>query len=111
MPPIRTQSSRNSIEQEGRILLAIQAYKNQEITSLHEVARQFNVPRTTLRRRLTGTTKRSETRANNHKLTQNEEESLRKWILSMDSRGVAPRPSTIREMADLLLATRGTTPV
>ncbi len=30
MPPIRSQSSRDSIEQEGRILLAIQAIKNQD---------------------------------------------------------------------------------
>ena len=29
----------------------------------------------------------------------------------MDSRGAAPRPSTVREMADLLLQQRGTTPV
>ena len=29
----------------------------------------------------------------------------------MDSRGAAPRPSTVREMADLLLAARGSTPV
>jgi hypothetical protein len=110
MPPIRTQSSRNSIEQEGRILLAIEAYKNKEITSLHEVARQFDVPRTTLRRRLAGSTNRAETRANSHKLTQIEEESLQKWILSMDSRGAAPRPATVREMANLLLAARGSTP-
>lgn len=111
MPPIRTQSSRNSIEQEGRILLAIQAFKNEEIASIHEVARQFGIPRTTLRRRLAGSTNRTETRANSHKLTQIEEESLRKWILSMDSRGAAPRPATVREMANLLLAARGTTSV
>ena len=53
---------------------------------------------------------RAETRANSHKLTEIEEESLQKWILSMDSRGAAPRPSTVREMADLLLAARGSTP-
>jgi predicted HTH domain antitoxin len=52
MPPFRTQSSRNREEQEGRILLAIQAFKNQEITSLREIARFFNVPRTTLRYRI-----------------------------------------------------------
>ena len=28
----------------------------------------------------------------------------------MDSRGVAPRPSTVREMANILLAARGETP-
>ena len=52
MPPIRTKSSQNSIEQEGRVLLAIEAYKNKEITSLYEVARRFDIPRITLRRRL-----------------------------------------------------------
>jgi hypothetical protein len=29
----------------------------------------------------------------------------------MDSRGAPPRPSSVREMADLLLAARGSTPV
>ena len=45
MPPIRTQSSRNRTEQEGRILLAIQAIKNQEISSISLAARTFKVPR------------------------------------------------------------------
>ena len=60
MPPIRTQSSRNLVEQEGRILLAIQAIKKQEITSIREIARVFNIPRTTLTDRLPGHTKRAE---------------------------------------------------
>jgi hypothetical protein len=111
MPPIRTQSSRNLVEQEGRILLAIQAIKKQEITSIREASRHFEVPFSSLRNRLNGLTNRSETRANGHKLTEIEEETLLKWILSMDSRGSAPRPSTIREMANILLASRGSTPV
>ncbi|ODM17137.1 hypothetical protein SI65_07536 [Aspergillus cristatus] len=111
MPPTRSRSSRNLIEQEGRILLAIQAIKKHEIPSIREAARRFNVPRTTLQDRLHGHQNRGEARANNHKLTQTEEETLKKWILSMDSRGAAPRPAIVREMADLLLATRGSTPV
>ncbi|OQE34221.1 hypothetical protein PENCOP_c004G04951, partial [Penicillium coprophilum] len=111
MPPIRSRSSRNSTEQEGRILLAIQAFKNQEISSIREVARRFDVPRSTLSTRLHGTQNRAISRANSHKLTAIEEESLEKWILSMDSRGAGPRPSMVREMADLLLEKRGTTPV
>jgi hypothetical protein len=110
MPPIRTQSSQKRTEQEGRILLAIQAIKNQEIRSIREAARQFNVPNSTLATRLTGVQNRAVSRANGLKLTEIEEESLRKWIISMDSRGAAPRPSTVREMADLLLAARGSTP-
>jgi predicted HTH domain antitoxin len=78
MPPIRTQSSRNLIEQEGRVLLAIQAIQKKEISTVQEAARLFNIPRTTLRRRLAGTTNRVETRANSHKLTKIEEDSLRK---------------------------------
>jgi AraC-like DNA-binding protein len=111
MPPDRSQKCRKSIEQEGRILLAIQAIQNKEIASLREAARRFNVPEPTLRRRLRGTTNRAESRASGHKLTQIEEESLKKWILSMDLRGAAPRPATVREMASLLLAKRGSTPV
>ena len=54
MPPIRSQRSRDLIEQEGRILLAIQAFKNREISSIREVARRFNIPRSTLQDRLYG---------------------------------------------------------
>ena len=111
MPPIRSQSSKNSIEQEGRILLAIQAFKNRDISSIALAASTFNVPRTTLRRRIHGIQNRATSRANCSKLTETEEQSLEKWILSMDLRGAAPRPSMVREMADLLLQKRGTTPV
>ena len=111
MPPIRSQSSGNLAEQEGRILLVIQAFKNKEISSIREVARRFNVPFSSLRNRLTGIKNRSDLRANSYKLTEIEEESLQKWILSLDIRRVAPRPSTVRVMANLLLEKRGTTPV
>ena len=111
MPPIRTQSSRNRTEQEGRILLAIQAIKNQEISTTALAARTFDVPRSTLRDRLSGRTERASLRANSHKLTEIEEKSVENWILSLDNRGAAPRPSTVRETANLLLAARKTTPV
>ena len=109
MPPIRPQSSTDLIEQEGRILLAIQAFKKQEFTNISIAARTFNVPRSTLRRRLNGIQCRATSRANSTKLTTIKEESLQKWILSMDSRGSAPRPSMVQEMANLLLEKRGTT--
>jgi hypothetical protein len=111
MPPTRARTSRNSIEQEGRLLLAISAIQKKEIAAIREAARRFSVPESTLRTRLRGTTNRPETRANSHKLTEAEEDSLVQWILSMDQRGVAPRPATVREMANLLLQSRETTPV
>ena len=111
MPPIRSRSSKNSTEQEGRILLAIQAFKNQEISSIREVARRFNVPESTFRRRLRGIPNLAISCVNLRKLTQTKEESLEKWILSMDLYRAAPRPSMVREMADLLLQKRRTTSV
>ena len=78
MPPIRSRSSKDLIEQEGRLLLAIQAIKKQEIRTIAAAARTFNIPRSTLRDRLNGHTERSTVRANSHKLTETEEESLQK---------------------------------
>ena len=69
MPPIRNRNSRNSIEQEGRILLAIQAIQKQEIRLIREAARQFNIPWTTLRDRLHSKIYRAEKRSNSYKLT------------------------------------------
>ena len=80
-----------------------------EKSTLSLAARTFDVPRSALRDRINGRTERSTTRANSYKLSEIEEESLEEWILSMDSRGSAPRPSTVREMANLLLEKRGTT--
>lgn len=107
MPPDRAQTGQKSIEQEGRILLAIQAIQKKEIASIREAGRRFNVPELTLRRRLRGTTNRVESRPNGHKLTRIEEDSLKQWILSMDERGASPRPTTVQEMANILLAVRG----
>jgi DNA-binding IclR family transcriptional regulator len=54
MPPIRTQSPQKREEQEDRVLLAIQAIKKQETTSIRDIARRFDIPETTLCRRLRG---------------------------------------------------------
>ena len=86
MPP----KSQKLVEQEGRISLAISAIKKSQIQTVRQAARHFQVPEATLRTRLHGTTSRAEKRANSHKLTKNEEESLLQWILSMDRRGAAP---------------------
>jgi hypothetical protein len=74
------------------------------------LARDFDVPLNTLRRRMAGIKSREETRANSHKLTSLEEETLENWIISLDDRGAAPRPNTVREVANLLLEDRGTEP-
>ena len=109
MPPIRSQRSKDLTEQEGRLLLAIEAFKNKEISSIREVARRFSIPETTLRRRLNSIQNRAYSRPNSSKLTLTKEESPKKWILSIDLRRSTPRPSIVREIADLLLKKRRTT--
>ncbi|GMG14126.1 unnamed protein product [Aspergillus oryzae] len=99
--------SKSQVEQEGRLLLAIEALNNQKICSIREAARVYNVPRSTLTDRMNGRHFNKEKRANSHKLTQNEEDSLVRWILSLDQRGAAPRHTHVREMANILLAKRG----
>ena len=54
MPPIRSQNRQNLTEQEGRILLAIQAIKKQEKLLIREAARIYNIPYITLYTRLRG---------------------------------------------------------
>jgi hypothetical protein len=76
MPPKARTKSRDSIEKEGRILLAISAIKKKEIHSTCEAARIYNISCIILERRLNGVTSRSEARANSHKLTQNKEDLL-----------------------------------
>ncbi|QGA17419.1 hypothetical protein EYB26_005090 [Talaromyces marneffei] len=95
MPPIRNKKSKDLIEQEGRILLAISDFQNGKIPNIAQAAEIYNIPRTTLRNRLHGTQQRLLVRANSHKLTQPEEESLVKWVLDLDRRGLPHPPGTL----------------
>lgn len=81
--------------------------KNGRFTSIAAAARSFNVPRTTLSDRMKGVTNQHEKWANGHKFTKVEEETMHDWLLSMDKRGAALTLSILRDMANLLLKSRG----
>jgi hypothetical protein len=91
---------------EGRMALAINAYKSGSFTSIHEAAVTYEVSYTTLRARLQGRVSRQEIRSANLKLTDTEEQTLVNWILSMDERGLPVRTASIRDIANLLLQKR-----
>lgn len=107
MPPNRSQKVQKSVEQEGRILLAIKSIQNGRISTIAAAARSFNVPRTTLADRIKGIPNLYEARATGHKFTQLEEESIQDWLISMDQRGAALTIAMLRDMANLLLQHRG----
>jgi hypothetical protein len=107
MPPIRRKDPLKSAQDEGKIELAISDLKNGRICSIREAARIYMIARTTLQDRMHGVPYRQITRANSHKLTQFEEESLVKWVLDLDRRGLPPRHSLVRDMANHLLSQHG----
>ena len=97
--------------QEDRIVLAIQAIKQGHIQSVWAAATSYDVPYSTLYRRLRGMTSRRDSIPNSRKLTPYEELALVQYILNLDSHGFPPRPQSVQEMADLLLSERGESPV
>jgi hypothetical protein len=68
IPRVRTTKRQKLIEQEVRIELPIQVLKKQEIASIYEAARVYDVPRSTLRDRLSGAIYAPIVRANGMKL-------------------------------------------
>jgi len=95
MPPEQHKKSKDLIEQEGRILLAISAIQKDQVSGPAEAACIFNVPQSTLRDRINGSKNRHESHANGHKLSITEEDSIVQWILSMDKCGAPPRPAAV----------------
>ena len=91
---------------DGRIALALDALQNGHFTSVRSAAKAYDVPFSTLQYRVYKHPARRDTRPTNCKLTAIEELTLVQWILSMDQRGLAPRPDSVRQMANLLLEKR-----
>ena len=91
---------------EGRLTLAIQAYKQGQIPGLRTVTSLYDVPRSIAQQRIKGIQPKRGSTAANRRLTSIQKESLKEWILSMDQRGMPPRIATVREMAGILVAQR-----
>src|SRR5205823_10078038 len=95
-----------STSKEARIVLAIQAIQSNAQLSMRSAAKIYDIPESTLRDRLRGRPARRDSKPNSRKLTESEEEALIKYILELDSRAFPPRPSSIKDMANRLLAER-----
>jgi hypothetical protein len=100
-----------SSNNEGRIDMAKQAIKLCQIQLVSAATASFDVKRETLHDRIHGIPSRRDCTPNSRKLTLYEEEAIVQYILGLDLRGFPPRPRDVQEMADLLLAERGGTPV
>jgi len=79
-----TPQQQEAIYQEGRIALAIQAYKLGQFQTPTAAAKSYDVPLTTLRDRLKGKQLKHSLIAKNRLLIPIMEESLVQWILLRD---------------------------
>ena len=91
---------------EADILLAILAIDSGQIPSVRRAAATFSIPEATLRDRRAGKSAQRDCELKSKKLTKLEEEVIVKHVLDLDLRGFAPSLSTVRDMADKLLAER-----
>ena len=96
---------------EGRILLALQAIQNDPKLSLRRAATIYRVRYWTLYRRQKGIQSQRDTIPQSRRLTDLEEQILIQFILDLDSRGFPPQLRGMKEMADQLLADRNAPPV
>lgn len=97
-----TNARRESTEKEGRVLIAVDAYKRRQFKSIRAAAAAFDVYQSTVSNRLKGTPARVDTPANGRKLDVLDENLLKEWIISADERGLAPQFKIVRRMAAIL---------
>ena len=105
--PNRVQTSPN----EGNILLAIHALQSGQISTVYLASRTYNVPKTTLRRRMKGGIARGDYTVKNTRLSAIEEEVIVKNIERLDAQGLSPSVTMVKDMADSICKARGVQPV
>jgi hypothetical protein len=99
------------LSREERIILAIQAIKSNKKLGQRRAAAIFNIQESTLRRRCAGKPSRRDISANSSKLLRHKEEAVIQYIRKLDARVFAPTLSYVQEMANQLLAARGSNQV
>jgi hypothetical protein len=109
MPP-RSAPIPEAARREGRLVLATQALQNNQNLHAYRVARLYDVPRSTIQGRLSGSLPKATINARKRKLSPTEDQALVQWILDLAQRGFPPHIINVRRMADNLLAARGQTP-
>ncbi|RKK48720.1 hypothetical protein BFJ67_g7192, partial [Fusarium oxysporum f. sp. cepae] len=96
---------------ESKLILALQALKNDPELSIRAAAATYTVDFSTLARRRRGQSSRRDIIPNSRKLTDLEESTIIQYVLDLDSRSFPPRLRDVEDMANKLLADRDAPPV
>ena len=96
---------------EARIILALEAIRNDGKLSLRTVAKLYNVPESTLRSRRAGIPARRDTTPNSRRLTNSEEKAIVQYVIELSERAFPPRLASVEDMANQLVRVRDAPPV
>ena len=100
-----------STSNEARVILALEAIRNDEKLSLRAAAKVYSVPYTTLYHRRAGMPARRDTTPNSRQLTDSEEKAIVQYVLELVARSFPPRLHGVEDMANQLLRVRDAPPV
>jgi hypothetical protein len=95
-----------SSQNEGRVILALQAYRGNQILSLRATAKAYDVPFATLRARHSGILPRAQTTTKSRHFTDDEEKTLIRKILQLSDEGFPPQRRIVEEIANIMLQTK-----
>jgi len=96
---------------EAKLVIALEACKNNSKLSLQAASKIYTVPYTTLHRRHSSTPSRYDTPANSRKLTDLKEKTIIQYILKLYARAFHPRLSYVEDIANQLLRKRDAPPI
>lgn len=95
-----------SSEQEGQVILAVQAIHNKLALSARAVAKFYLVSQANLCRRLKGTISQRDIMPKSRNLTDLEQSTIVQHILDLHARAFLPRLCDMEDMANRLLVER-----
>ena len=89
------------------MVLSINAVRSNPRFSIRCAAKFYDVPATTIRRRIAGKAFKADKVSGKPTLTVAEEEAIVGYVLDLDSRGFSPRRADVEDIANRLLEIRG----
>ena len=92
--------SQHSADAEALLQKALDGIANGTYTSAYQAAKQLDVPRSTIYKRLQNHKSRSQARENQQLLSNTEEKALAQWVKQLTATGYPAQHSIVHEMAE-----------
>ena len=102
MGKLKPRNKKQNGDKEARIKKAIHAVKSRDFPSLRRTAEAYDIPLTTLRRRLAGGISCALAHESQQLLTVAEEKAVVRWIYRLEEFRLPPRTQHVREAVALL---------